>query len=171
MYLLSQMALFLLLAFLLGVSTGYALWRTWGQREIVAKFNTAELKLATHLQRFEKTARDGEKQARASGEQEARRASLERQWEEAARRELTEFEAKHAAMLKETQDTAVRNAEAAAEKKVADLAKVLGYPPRPPGSDGGVRLAEDVPKREPVSMNFGEASAVAAVSQLRSKAE
>ena len=56
MYLLSQLTLYLFLTFLLGVGVGYALWRTWGEREAVAKFNAAEMRLAAHLARWEKTA-------------------------------------------------------------------------------------------------------------------
>lgn len=49
MYLLSQMVFYLFLTFLLGVAVGYLLWQTWGQRAIVAKYNTAELRLARLL--------------------------------------------------------------------------------------------------------------------------
>ena len=56
MYLLSQLASYLFLTFLLGVGVGYSLWRTWGEREVVAKFNAAEMRLAAHLARWEKTA-------------------------------------------------------------------------------------------------------------------
>ena len=171
MYLLSQLALFLLLAFLLGVSVGYALWRTWGQREIIAKFNAAELRLATHLQRFEKTARDGEKLARETGERDGRRASSEQQWEEAAKRELHEFEAKQAALLKEAQDAAVRNAEAAAEKKFADLAKVFGYGEKPVGQDLASRIADNQSRSEPRPVPHAEPFDAGVVTQLRTKTE
>ena len=56
MYLISQLATYLFLTFLLGVGVGYTLWRTWGQREIVAKFNAAEMRLAAHLARWEKAS-------------------------------------------------------------------------------------------------------------------
>ena len=54
MYLLAQMATYLFLSFLLGVWAGYALWRVWGEREAIAKFNAAERKLANYLARWEK---------------------------------------------------------------------------------------------------------------------
>lgn len=53
MYLLSQMAAYLLIAFVAGVGAGYALWRTWGERESVAKFNAAELRLAEYIAQWE----------------------------------------------------------------------------------------------------------------------
>ena len=56
MYLISQLAAYLFVAFLLGIGVGYMLWRTWGQREVVAKFNAAEMRLAAHLARWEKAS-------------------------------------------------------------------------------------------------------------------
>lgn len=56
MFLLSQMASYLFLSFLLGVGVGYALWRALGQREIVAKYQAAELRLAQHLANWQKSA-------------------------------------------------------------------------------------------------------------------
>lgn len=56
MYLISQLATYLFLTFLLGVGVGYTLFRTWGQREMVAKFNAAEMRLAAHLARWEKAS-------------------------------------------------------------------------------------------------------------------
>ncbi len=53
MYLLSQLASYMFLTFLLGVGVGYTLWRTWGEREVVAKYKAAELRLAEYLQRAE----------------------------------------------------------------------------------------------------------------------
>ena len=53
MYLFSQLASYLFVTFLLGVGVGYTLWRTWGEREILAKFNAAEMRLAAHLARRE----------------------------------------------------------------------------------------------------------------------
>lgn len=60
MYLFSQLASYLFVTFLLGVGVGYALWRTWGEREAIAKFNAAEMRLAAHLARWEKTAKHSE---------------------------------------------------------------------------------------------------------------
>ena len=54
MYLFSQLASYLFIAFLCGIGVGYALWRTWGEREVIAKFNAAEMRLAAHLARREK---------------------------------------------------------------------------------------------------------------------
>jgi hypothetical protein len=54
MYLLSQLAFYLFLTFLLGVGVGYSLWRTWGERESIAKYTAAELRLAQYLARWEK---------------------------------------------------------------------------------------------------------------------
>lgn len=56
MYLLSQLASCLFLSFALGVGAGYALWRIWGEREVVAKFHEAEMALVAYLARLEKTA-------------------------------------------------------------------------------------------------------------------
>ena len=78
MYLISQLAAYLFLTFMLGVGVGYTLWRTWGQREVVAKFNAAEMRLAAHLARWEKAstvrpdsdARDVPKLPRAVGQNE-----------------------------------------------------------------------------------------------------
>lgn len=56
MYLFSQLAFYLLASFLLGVGVGYTLWRAWGEREVVAKFHAAEMRLAAHLARWEETA-------------------------------------------------------------------------------------------------------------------
>ncbi len=167
MYLLSQLALFLLLAFLLGVSIGYALWRTWGQREIIAKFNAAEMRLAAHLQRLEKTARD----TAAYNDPISPRAGAEQRWEEAAKRERYEFEATQAAMLKEAQDAAVRNAEAAAEKKFADLAKVFGYGEKPVGQDLASRIADNQSRSEPRPVPHAEPFDAGVVTQLRTKTE
>jgi hypothetical protein len=55
MYLFAQLAAYLFLMFLLGVAVGYALWRAWGEREIVEKYNAAEMRLAAHLARWEKS--------------------------------------------------------------------------------------------------------------------
>lgn len=49
MYLFSQMAGCLLVAFLFGIGVGYGLWRAWGQREAIAKYKAAELRLAEYL--------------------------------------------------------------------------------------------------------------------------
>lgn len=56
MYLLSQLGFYLLLSFLSGIGAGYALWRTWGEREAVAKFHAAEMQLVAYLARLEETA-------------------------------------------------------------------------------------------------------------------
>ncbi len=56
MYLFSQLASYLFVTFLLGVGVGYSLWRTWGEREALAKFNAAEMRLAAHLARRENAA-------------------------------------------------------------------------------------------------------------------
>ena len=56
MYLFAQLASYLFIAFLLGAGVGYALWRTWGEREVLAKFNAAEMRLAAHLARRENAA-------------------------------------------------------------------------------------------------------------------
>lgn len=56
MYLFSQLAFYLFLAFLLGVGVGYTLWRTWGERESVAKYTAAEMRLAQYLARWEKSS-------------------------------------------------------------------------------------------------------------------
>jgi len=53
MYVLGQLAFFLLLAFLLGVAVGYALWRMWGKRRLVARYSAAERRLAAYLAQFE----------------------------------------------------------------------------------------------------------------------
>ncbi|MGQ0671313.1 MAG: hypothetical protein ACT4N2_00330 [Hyphomicrobium sp.] len=63
MYLLSQMALYLLAAFLLGVGVGYALWRAWGERENVARYSAAEKRLAAYIAQWERAnngGRDGQ---------------------------------------------------------------------------------------------------------------
>lgn len=137
MYLLSQIASYLFLTFLLGVGVGYALWRVWGEREVVAKFNAAEMRLAAHLARLERsTFGDGGHHGgfgEGDANPEAMRAALEKQWEETAKRELHEFEVKHAALMKEAEDASIRKVEAAAEQKLSDLAKMLGYEIKAPG--------------------------------------
>lgn len=55
MYLLAQLVVYLGLAFALGVVAGYALWRMWGERELVAQFNAAEIRLASYISRLEHT--------------------------------------------------------------------------------------------------------------------
>lgn len=52
MYLLTQLAIILLLAFLVGVATGYGLWRLWGKRQLVAKYKAAEMRLASYMMRL-----------------------------------------------------------------------------------------------------------------------
>lgn len=129
MYLLSQLVSYLFLAFLLGVGVGYALWRTWGEREAVAKFNAAEMRLASHFARWEQSL----KQQAAGGRETA-------------------------AMLRDTEEAAIRKAEAAAERKFADLTKNLGYEMKPSQSARGgdlqhgresqiVQLVEPAPVR------------------------
>lgn len=56
MYLLTQLAIYLCLAFALGVVAGYGLWRMWGQRDLVAKFHSAEIRLASYMSRLENSA-------------------------------------------------------------------------------------------------------------------
>jgi len=56
MYLLTQLAIFLFLAFALGIAVGYGLWRLWGQRQQVAKYNAAEMRLASYLSRVQSPA-------------------------------------------------------------------------------------------------------------------
>jgi hypothetical protein len=70
MYLLSQLVTYLFITFALGVGAGYALWRIWGEREMVAKFNAAEMRLAAHMARWEKTVAQAEAAGRHSGEAE-----------------------------------------------------------------------------------------------------
>lgn len=53
MYLLTQLAVFLLLAFCLGVAVGYGLWRLWGKRRLIARYGAAERRLAAYLSQFE----------------------------------------------------------------------------------------------------------------------
>lgn len=53
MFLLSQMAAYLLTSFLVGVGVGYGLWRTWGEREAIAKYKAAEMRLAEYVARLE----------------------------------------------------------------------------------------------------------------------
>lgn len=113
MYLLSQMAIYLLLAFSMGFGVGYALWRLWGERECVAKFNAAEMRLAAHVARMEQAAAHHRVPHNPQSDQ--------------AQRDLRELEIRHAALLKEAESAAIRKAEAAAEKKLSDLAARLGY--------------------------------------------
>ena len=56
MYLFAQMASYLFITFLLGVGAGYALWRMLGEREAIAKFKAAEMRLASHMARWEQTS-------------------------------------------------------------------------------------------------------------------
>lgn len=102
MYLLSQLVSYLFLAFLLGVGVGYALWRTWGEREAVAKFSAAEMRLASHFARWEQSHK-----LQAAGGRET------------------------APLLREAEEVAIRKAEAAAERKFADLTRSLGYDMKP----------------------------------------
>lgn len=91
MYLVSQLASYMFLTFLLGVGVGYALWRAWGEREVIAKFNAAEMQLAKYLSDWEKTSAPGNAPrdtaapaapaARPSGERDGERdASLRRMY-------------------------------------------------------------------------------------------
>lgn len=57
MYLLSQMILYLLLAFALGVLSGYGLWRLWGEQDNIEKYKAAEQRLAEYLANWERQAR------------------------------------------------------------------------------------------------------------------
>lgn len=148
MYLLSQLASYLFLTFLLGVGVGYGLWRTWGQREVVAKFNAAEMRLAAHLARWEKTAALRDNAIRHGEEEGLARASAEKRWEETARRELHEFEVRHAALLKDAEEAAVRKAEAAAEKKLDDLTKKMSYETSPSHSGLSGHNATGMGERE-----------------------
>ncbi len=141
MYLLVQMTMFLLAAFLLGIAVGYALWKSMGEREMLAKFSAAEMRLAQHLASFQRAQHPVQYQppmsmpppnepppfAAAHTNASEEQARLEARLEEAARRELHDFEVKQAALMREAGDAAIRNAEAAAEKKLADLAGRLGY--------------------------------------------
>lgn len=56
MYLLSQMTMYLLAAFALGVASGYGLWRIWGEQENVEKYKAAEQRLAEYLANWERRA-------------------------------------------------------------------------------------------------------------------
>lgn len=49
MYLFAQMAAYLLAAFLSGICVGYALWRAWGDREVIDKYQAAERRLAEYI--------------------------------------------------------------------------------------------------------------------------
>lgn len=127
MYLISQMALYLFAAFLTGIGIGYALWRSLGEREVVARFHAAELRLAAQLARYEKSMAH----VPAVPQQLADTFANEREaggmrWQDTARRELHEFEAKQAALLKEAEHSAIRKAEAAAEKRLAEFARKFG---------------------------------------------
>ncbi len=53
MYLLSQMVAYLFIAFLAGIGVGFALWRMWGEREVVEKYKAAERRLAEYVARLE----------------------------------------------------------------------------------------------------------------------
>ncbi len=128
MYLLSQLVSYLFLAFLLGVGVGYALWRTWGEREAVAKFNAAEMRLASHFARWEQSHKHQPLDGREA-----------------------------AAMLRETEEAAIRKAEAAAERKFADLTKSLGYETKP--SQGG-RGSDSQHGRDPPIVQLIETSPV-----------
>lgn len=170
MYLLTQMASYLFATFLLGVGVGYALWRSWGEREVVARYNAAEMRLAAHVARLEKAAAPA--QASGRGHLDAPQAHDPR-WEEAARRELHDFEVKQAALLREAEDIAIRKAEAAAERKLADLAGKLGYDAKPAGftsAQSGGR-APDEPKRREPSIALVDTSGGAAAAQSQSKGE
>lgn len=128
MYLISQMALYLFAAFLTGIGIGYALWRSIGEREVIARFHAAELRLAAQLARYEKAispnpAAAPHRPTAIPGEREA----SDMRWQESARRDMHEFEAKQAVLLKEAEDTAVRKAEAAAEKRLAEFVRKFGH--------------------------------------------
>lgn len=56
MYLLSQMIFYLFVAFALGVASGYALWRLWGEEENIEKYKAAEQRLAEYLTHWEHNA-------------------------------------------------------------------------------------------------------------------
>lgn len=54
MYLLSQLTIYLLAAFLLGMAAGYGLWRVWGEQENIEKYKSAERRLAEYLAQWER---------------------------------------------------------------------------------------------------------------------
>lgn len=54
MYLLSQLIIYLATAFLLGVVSGYSLWRLWGEQENIEKYKAAEQRLAEYLVQWER---------------------------------------------------------------------------------------------------------------------
>lgn len=57
MYLLSQMTMYLLTAFALGVASGYGLWRVMGEQDNIEKYKAAEQRLAEYLANWERGAR------------------------------------------------------------------------------------------------------------------
>jgi hypothetical protein len=163
MYLVSQMASYLFATFLLGIGVGYALWRSWGEREVIARFNSAEMRLAAHIARLEQAAAQPDPFARGNaqaqrgqpparldddGGAQAAQARLDQRWEETARRELHDFEMKQAALMREAEDAAIRKAEAAAERKLADLAGKYGYDMKAAGG-AAPREPEELKRREP----------------------
>lgn len=104
MYLFSQLAFYLFLTFLLGIGVGYGLWRIWGEQEAIAKFNAAEMRLAAHLSRWEKSAahpdaasRDVPRQARSTSDHDVPpevprpNSNLEKRWDEPPKRKLQEI--------------------------------------------------------------------------------
>lgn len=56
MYLLSQMTIYLLAAFAVGMAAGYGLWRVWGEQENIEKYKLAERRLAEYLEKWERRA-------------------------------------------------------------------------------------------------------------------
>lgn len=188
MYLFAQLASYLFATFLLGVGVGYALWRAWGEREVIAKYNAAEMRLAAHLARWEKAqsqetsghaaARTARPPAEYGAGQDVSRGTLEKRWEETARRELHEFEVKHtaelhefeakqAALMRESEDAAIRKAEAAAEKKLADLARRLGDDFKAPSGAMGSSMGSVMG----ASLGAGMGAAVAASTSSMRKVD
>jgi hypothetical protein len=54
MFLLSQMTTYLFAAFLLGMASGYGLWRVWGEQENIEKYKVAERRLAEYLAQWQR---------------------------------------------------------------------------------------------------------------------
>lgn len=177
MYLFAQLASYLFVAFLIGTATGYMLWRAWGERETIARYNAAEMRLAAHVAQWEKAAQQqnaahAARTAQGNETSEAR-ARMERQWEETAKRELHEFEAKQAALMREAEVAAIRKAEAAAEKKLADLTRKLGQgevKSAIPAGGNVVNLADAAMTAQDPSIGpqFGDGEDGAGTSPMRS---
>lgn len=161
MYLLSQLVLYMFLTFLLGIAVGYALWRSWGEREVIAKYNAAEMRLAAHMARWEQTAQrettaTPRMHAPYQPPQPAPMAAPPQQsyWNEPPRRAHSEFEPRSVMPLKEAKEALQRRSDTREDKPPAGSSDTVPQEPRAFASPAAVRQSDEAGRREPPVVPF-----------------